>query len=92
VKATDRGCIVADMTMPGLSVTAVRISLDSSCAHLPLIFLTGEDSEESRAAARGAGAAAYFRKPVDIHALLDAIQWAIHGGSGTESPRPGPAT
>ena len=42
----------------------------------PLILLTAHDNEEMRAAARNAGAAGYFRKPVDTEALLDAIRWA----------------
>ena len=74
----DHGCIVADMTMPGMSGLDLKILLDSSRIRLPLILLTAHDTEETRAAARSAGAAAYFRKPVDIQALLDAIEWARH--------------
>jgi len=33
--------------------------------------------EETRAAAKRAGAAGFFRKPVDDQALLDALAWAI---------------
>ena len=71
------GCIVADMTMPGISGLDLKILLDSSSIHLPLILLTAHDTEETRAAARNAGASAYFRKPVDIQALLDAVRWAL---------------
>ena len=74
----DNGCIVADMTMPGMSGLDLKILLESSRLHLPLILLTAQDTEQTRAAARSAGAAAYFRKPVDIQALLDAVQWALH--------------
>lgn len=70
------GCIVADMTMPGLTGIDLKLLLDASSVRLPMILLTAQDTEETRAAAREAGAAAYFRKPVDIQALLDAIQWA----------------
>ena len=72
-----RGCIVADMTMPGMSGLDLKNQLNATPGHLPLVFLTANDSEETRAAARTAGAAAYFRKPVDIQALLDAVRWAL---------------
>jgi len=73
----EKGCIVADMTMPGLSGIDLKILLDSARVRLPLILLTAQDTEETRAAARNAGASAYFRKPVDIQALLDAVLWAL---------------
>ena len=72
------GCIVADMTMPGMSGLELMPVLDATGIQLPLIVLTAHDSEEMRAAARSAGAAAYFRKPVDTQALLDAIRWAFN--------------
>jgi len=61
--------------MSGLDLKAV---LDTRGVHLPFILLTAHDTEEARSAARAAGATAYFRKPVDIEALLDAIQWSTH--------------
>jgi FixJ family two-component response regulator len=79
------GCIVADMTMPGMSGIELKNHLNASSRPLPMVFLTANDSEETRAAAREAGAAAYFRKPVDIQALLDAIRWALQ----PSLPRPG---
>ena len=72
----DTGCIVADMTMPGMSGLDLKVLLDSAHIRLPLVLLTAHDTDEMRAAARSAGAAAYFRKPVDTQALLDAIRWA----------------
>jgi FixJ family two-component response regulator len=42
-----------------------------------VIFVTAHDTEENRAAAKRARAVAFFRKPVDGQALLDAIIWAV---------------
>jgi len=70
------GCIVADLMMPGMSGLELKRRLDSAGVRLPLILLSAHDTITARAAARRAGAAAYFRKPVDIEALLDAIQWS----------------
>ena len=44
-----------------------------------MIFVTGQDTPENRDRAQRLGAAAYFRKPVDDQALLDAIAWAHSG-------------
>jgi DNA-binding NarL/FixJ family response regulator len=46
---------------------------------VPVIFVTAHDTPETRCRAQSAGAAGYFRKPVDDQALLDAIAWAISG-------------
>ncbi len=77
-KPAGLGCIVADMTLTGMSGLDLKAELDARGIHLPFILLTAHDTEETRNAARVAGAAAYFRKPVDIEALLDAIQWSAH--------------
>jgi CheY-like chemotaxis protein len=42
-----------------------------------VIFITAYDTDSNRQAAHHAGAAAFFRKPVDGEALLDAIVWAV---------------
>lgn len=77
-KPAELGCIVADLSLTGMSGLDLKSELDARGVHLPFILLTAHDTEETRNAARVAGAAAYFRKPVDIEALLDAIQWSAH--------------
>ncbi len=79
------GCVVADMDMLGMSGLDLQHLLRAAHSDLPLIFLTAKDSDEMRAAASEAGAAGYFRKPVDAQALLDAVQWALHH---PRSPQP----
>ena len=46
-------------------------------SNLPVIFITGYDTEEVRRQADKEGIYGYFRKPVDDQALLDAIRWAL---------------
>jgi FixJ family two-component response regulator len=72
------GCVVTDMTLPGMSGLELKIHLNDSRKPIPVILLTANDTAETRAAAHGAGAAGYFRKPVDTQALLDAVRWAIN--------------
>ena len=43
---------------------------------MPVIFITEFDSPETHHQAKNAGAAGYFRKPIDDQALLDSIKWA----------------
>lgn len=71
------GCVLADMTMFGTSGLDLKDRLNETGHALPLIFLTAEDTDDIRAAARDAGAVGFFRKPVDTQALLDAIEWAL---------------
>ncbi len=88
------GCVLADMTMLGTSGLDMKDRLNQSRHTHPLIFLTAEDADEIRAAARAAGAVGFFRKPVDTQALLDAIEWALlhpANESSGSSPEPHPA-
>ena len=72
------GCVVADMTLIGMSGLELQHLLNAAHSSLPVILLTAHDTEEMRASAHEAGAAGYFRKPVDTQALLDAIQWSLN--------------
>jgi FixJ family two-component response regulator len=72
-----RACVVADIRMPGQSGLELPALLAKQGLSLPVIFITAYDTEEHRKAAHAVGAAAFFRKPVDGEALLDAIHWAV---------------
>lgn len=73
------GCIVTDMTLPVRNGLDLKQALNRAALDLPVIFLTANDTQASREAAREAGAGGYFRKPVDTQALLDAVLWALEG-------------
>ena len=70
-------CIISDIRMPGTSGLEIPTRLTERGIHIPIIFLTAYDSPETRAQARACGASAYFHKPVDESALLDAVAWAL---------------
>ena len=74
-----RSCVVADVRLSD-QLDLPALLLDRGWA-LPVIFLTGEDEAGVRAAAKRAGAAALFHKPVDDQALIDAIEWAAGNGA-----------
>ncbi|MBT8442156.1 MAG: response regulator [Gammaproteobacteria bacterium] len=72
------GCVVADVHMPGSSPLGLPSRLAERGVDLPVIYITGRDSDQTRERARAAGAVGYFRKPIDDQALIDAINWVIH--------------
>jgi FixJ family two-component response regulator len=73
--------------MPHVSGFDVQQALALADRRLPIVIVTGDDSQESRERALKLGAKAYLRKPVDDAILLDAIRTAI----GSTPPAPSPA-
>ena len=74
-------CLIADIKMPGTDGLELQRMLTNRKIKIPVIFLTAFDTEETREHTKRAGAAGYFRKPVDDQALLDAILWAVNRAS-----------
>jgi FixJ family two-component response regulator len=83
----ENACVISDVRMPGTSGLDLPGLLARAGRHLPVIFTTAHDTRETRELAHRAGAAAYFRKPVDDQALLDAVAWAL-GGHRLNNPHP----
>ena len=77
-------CLVTDVKMEGLGGLGLQRRLIEDGINVPVIFLTAFDSNEIRHRAKKAGAAGYFRKPVDDQALLDTIQWALSRDTAPE--------
>ena len=70
-------CVVLDLHMPLVSGLEVQERLAAVRSTLPVIVITGHDSDSTRTTALANGASAYLRKPVDEQVLLDAIAVAI---------------
>jgi FixJ family two-component response regulator len=81
----ENACVVSDVRMPGASGLELPALLSRAGRRLPVIFTTAHDTAETRDFAQRLGAAAYFRKPVDDQALLDAITWAIARESNSKA-------
>lgn len=71
------GCIVLDMSMPGMPGSALQEHLLRSGSLLPVIFLTGTGDITSSVQAMKLGALDFITKPVDAVRLLDAVELAI---------------
>jgi FixJ family two-component response regulator len=75
----ETGCIIMDLRMPGLTGFDLQKKIASLGIRMPVIVISASDDAQTRDRARDLGAVAFFRKPVDDQALLDAIWWAIRG-------------
>ena len=73
----DNACIIVDLRMPGSTGFDLQRELASRGIRMPVIVISASDDAQTREQARRLGAAAFFRKPIDDQALLDAIWWVI---------------
>ncbi len=74
-----QSCLVLDQHLPGATGLDFLGSAAGARLDLPVILITGRGDAAIRARAFQAGAVAYFEKPVDDAALIDAIARAIAG-------------
>lgn len=77
-------CVIVDGQMLGVVDWEVLAALAQREPGVPAIVVTGHHLPELRQAARANGAVAFFAKPFDPEALLEAIAAAV--GSGGQSP------
>jgi len=75
-KADKNACIIIDIRMPGLTGFDLQRKLKAQGMQIPVIVISASDDAQVREQARELGAVAFFRKPIDDQALLDAISWA----------------
>lgn len=78
---SEASCIVADCRLDGVDGIGLMKLVAARQPGVPFILLTVEEDETMRRKAREAGAAAFFRKPVDADALLDTIRWVLQSPS-----------
>lgn len=79
-------CIVLDVHLPGLSGCEIQAHLAEAAQDVPVVMITGRDSDEARERAMAAGAAAYLRKPVDDRTLLATLAAAMAPGRKNRRP------
>ena len=74
------GCLILDLSMPGLDGLALQEELSSRGSGLPVVFLTGHGDVPKSVRAMKRGAADFLTKPVDDEVLLDAVRKALASG------------
>ena len=70
-------CVVLDLHMPVVNGFEVQARLSESDSPVPVVIITGHDSDETRDRALAGQPVAYLRKPVNDQVLLDAIELAL---------------
>ena len=79
VDSVGPGCILLDITMPGISSPETLLRLKGRHTLLPVIVVSARDNEAIHRLTHELGAKMFLRKPVDDQALLDAINWVTKG-------------
>jgi FixJ family two-component response regulator len=71
------GCLVLDVSLPGVSGLDLQRSLADAGVRIPIIFITGHGDIPMTVKAIKSGAVEFLTKPFDDQDLLDAIQQAF---------------
>jgi len=71
------GCIVLDVTMPGLDGLELQMRLRDAGRDLPIVFVTGYGDIPMSVQAIKAGATDFLTKPVNSRVLIAAVRTAI---------------
>ncbi|HWZ49124.1 MAG TPA: response regulator [Herbaspirillum sp.] len=71
------GCLVLDLSMPGITGLALQKILTLRASVLPIVFLTGYGDIDIGVAAMKLGAVDFLTKPVDGDKLIAAVRTAI---------------
>lgn len=75
--ASQPGCLVLDVRMPGMSGLDLHTKLIAENCPLPVIFMTGHGDVPTAIRAVRAGACEFLQKPVDDQVLVSAIRAAL---------------
>jgi len=81
------GCLLLDVTLPGLDGLELQRRLAVAGHMLPIVFLTGRGDIPMSVRAIKAGAADFLTKPVAAEALLVAVRSALAEGASARQGR-----
>jgi FixJ family two-component response regulator len=70
-------CVIADLSMPGLSGLDLQHRLDELGLRYPMVFVTGHGDIQASVLAMRGGAVDFLTKPYDQNHLLDAVERAL---------------
>ena len=79
---SQRGCLVLDIRMPGMTGIELQQKLTQAGSSLPIIFITGHGDVPMAVEAMRRGAFDFLRKPVNEENFLERIIWALDQESG----------
>ena len=79
------GCIVMDLSMPGLSGLELQQRLNEQRSEIPIIFITGHGDVPMAVEAMQAGAVDFIQKPFRDQDLIDRINQALEKDSSNRA-------
>jgi len=82
----NHACLVLDIHLPGLSGFELQRHLAEVGVGLPIVFMTANDDEPSREAARSIAGSVYLPKPFQGAALLNAIRLTCDSAISSKLP------
>jgi FixJ family two-component response regulator len=74
-------CLIADISMPGMSGLELQARLNAEHCRVPIIFITAHGDAKMRMQAMRAGAVEFLAKPFDDEVLLGNVRAALQSGS-----------
>ena len=83
------GCLVLDVTMPGLDGLELQARLRDAGGHLPIVFLTGYGDIPMSVQAIKSGATDFLTKPVSSEVLVGAVRSAVEQDARARQERSG---
>lgn len=89
-RVSDTSCLITDISMPGMSGLDLQKFLIAQGRRVPIIFITAYPRESSRAKALEAGAFDFLSKPFDGQTLINRLNEALKGPSGSRSDQRNP--
>ncbi|HEY7112145.1 MAG TPA: response regulator transcription factor [Thermoanaerobaculia bacterium] len=87
VASESDGCLVLDVSMPGLDGLGLQEELTRRGSALPIVFLTGHGDVPKSVRALKHGARDFLTKPVDDEVLLRAVREALAAGTAGRKSR-----
>ncbi|MGK0270246.1 MAG: two-component system response regulator FixJ [Cocleimonas sp.] len=84
---SQKGCLILDISMPGMSGLELQEKLKESNSLLPIIFITGHGDIPMAVEAMRRGALDFMRKPFQEDDLIKRIQQAFDSEANTRSAR-----
>jgi RNA polymerase sigma factor (sigma-70 family) len=85
--ATQPGCLVVDVRMPGLSGLELQEMLAGAGWAAPIVFITGHADVPTSVRAMRGGAVNFLQKPFEDDEILGAVQEAVDRGRSTRRER-----
>ena len=87
-----RGCLLLDISMPGLSGFEVQAQLKARGLDIPVVFLSAHGDITLAVEAMRAGALDFMEKPVSGNTLIKRVNEALHVDRERHSARVGNAS